>query len=110
MEAAKNRVEQLLRQLSAARTDFTSTKQAAYKASSAAHEAKVNAARNKRMSNTNADAAMRTGTRRRRRRIRRRPRGRMDRPIKRRRRYITHVKDPSDNVAFVNDHEDDWAL
>lgn len=41
MEAAKNRVEQLLRQLSAARTDFTSTKQAAYKASSAAHEAKV---------------------------------------------------------------------
>lgn len=41
MEAAKNRVEQLLRQLSAARTDFTSTKQAAYKASAAAHEAKV---------------------------------------------------------------------
>lgn len=41
MEAAKNRVEQLLRQLSAARSDFTSTKQAAYKASSAAHEAKV---------------------------------------------------------------------
>lgn len=41
MEAAKNRVEQLLRQLSAARSDFANTKQAAYKASSAAHEAKV---------------------------------------------------------------------
>lgn len=70
MEAAKNRVEQLLRQLSSARTDFANTKQAAYKASAAAHEAKVwmffdsavlslhlfiyawqvNAARNKRMS------------------------------------------------------------
>lgn len=49
MEAAKNRVEQLLRQLSAARADLASTKQAAYKASSAAHEAKANAARNKRM-------------------------------------------------------------
>lgn len=41
MEAAKNRVEQLLRQLSSARTDFANTKQAAYKASAAAHEAKV---------------------------------------------------------------------
>lgn len=48
MEAAKNRVEQLLRQLSAARTDFVNTKQAAYKASASAHEAKVNAARNRR--------------------------------------------------------------
>lgn len=41
MEAAKNRVEQLLRQLSAGRADLANTKQAAYKASSAAHEAKV---------------------------------------------------------------------
>ncbi len=41
MEASKNRVEQLLRQLSSARTDFANTKQAAYKASAAAHEAKV---------------------------------------------------------------------
>lgn len=48
MEAAKNRVEQLLRQLSSARTDFVNTKQAAYKASASAHEAKVNAARNRR--------------------------------------------------------------
>lgn len=48
MEAAKNRVEQLLRQLSSARSDYGNTKQAAYKASSAAHEAKVNAARNRR--------------------------------------------------------------
>lgn len=49
MEAAKNRVEQLLRQLSAARSDYGNTKNAAYKASQAAHEAKVNAARNRRM-------------------------------------------------------------
>lgn len=48
MEAAKNRVEQLLRQLSTARADFASTKQAAVKASTAAHDAKMNAARNKR--------------------------------------------------------------
>lgn len=48
MEAAKNRVEQLLRQLSSARTDYANTKTAAYKASAAAHEAKVNASRNRR--------------------------------------------------------------
>lgn len=48
MEAAKNRVEQLLRQLSSARADYANTKTAAYKASAAAHEAKVNAARNRR--------------------------------------------------------------
>ncbi|XP_055914528.1 fas-binding factor 1 homolog [Eupeodes corollae] len=48
LEAAKNRVEQLLRQLSEARTDFASTKQAAYKASASAHEAKLNAAKNRR--------------------------------------------------------------
>lgn len=41
LEAAKNRVEQLLRQLSSARADLANTKQAAYKASAAAHEAKV---------------------------------------------------------------------
>ncbi|XP_061387830.1 plectin-like [Musca vetustissima] len=48
LEAAKNRVEQLLRQLSSARAEFTSTKQAAYKAACAAHDAKINAQRDRR--------------------------------------------------------------
>jgi ABC-type transporter Mla subunit MlaD len=43
LEAAKNRVEQLLREMKAARADFGNTKQAAYKAASAAKEAKQNA-------------------------------------------------------------------
>ncbi|XP_011292421.2 plectin-like [Musca domestica] len=48
LEAAKSRVEQLLRQLSSARADFSSTKQAAYRAACAAHDAKVNAQRDRR--------------------------------------------------------------
>lgn len=43
LEAAKNRVEALLRELKAARADYASTKQAAYKAASAAKSAKSNA-------------------------------------------------------------------
>lgn len=43
LEAAKNRVEKLLRELKAARGDFTNTKKEAYKASMAAKEAKQNA-------------------------------------------------------------------
>lgn len=48
LEAAKNRVQQLLRQLSAARTDLSNTEQASYKAAASAHEAKINASRNRR--------------------------------------------------------------
>ncbi|TMW53844.1 hypothetical protein DOY81_001129, partial [Sarcophaga bullata] len=48
MEAAKCRVDQLMRQLNVARTDFASTKQAAYKAICAAREAEANAQRNRR--------------------------------------------------------------
>lgn len=43
LEAAKNRVEKLLRELKSARSDFTNTKKEAYKASMAAKEAKQNA-------------------------------------------------------------------
>lgn len=43
LEAAKNRVEKLLRELKTARSDFTNTKKEAYKASMAAKEAKQNA-------------------------------------------------------------------
>lgn len=43
LEAAKNRVEQLLRELKTARADYANTKQAAYKAMSAAKQAKSNA-------------------------------------------------------------------
>lgn len=43
LEAAKNRVESLLRELKTARTDYSNTKQAAYKAASAAKQAKTNA-------------------------------------------------------------------
>lgn len=43
LEAAKNRVEALLRELKAVRADYASTKQAAYKAASAAKQAKSNA-------------------------------------------------------------------
>ncbi|XP_017464245.1 PREDICTED: uncharacterized protein LOC108357682, partial [Rhagoletis zephyria] len=42
-EAAKTRVEQLLGQLSVARSDYSKTKDAAMKAAAAAHEAKQNA-------------------------------------------------------------------
>lgn len=43
LEAAKNRVEQLLRELKTARADYANTKQAAFKAASAAKQAKSNA-------------------------------------------------------------------
>lgn len=43
LEAAKNRVEGLLRELKTARTDYANTKQAAYKAATAAKQAKTNA-------------------------------------------------------------------
>lgn len=43
LEAAKNRVEQLLRELKTARADYSNTKQAAFKAASAAKQAKSNA-------------------------------------------------------------------
>jgi ABC-type transporter Mla subunit MlaD len=43
LEAAKNRVEGLLRELKTARADYANTKQAAYKAASAAKQAKSNA-------------------------------------------------------------------
>jgi Protein of unknown function (DUF745) len=43
LEAAKNRVEALLRELKTARADYSNTKQAAYKAASAAKSAKTNA-------------------------------------------------------------------
>lgn len=48
VEAAKRRVEELGKQLQYAKSDLANTKQAAYKASAAAHAAKVNANRNKR--------------------------------------------------------------
>lgn len=41
LAAAKNRVEQLLRELKAARVDYANTKQAAYKASAASHIERV---------------------------------------------------------------------
>ena len=43
LEAAKNRVESLLRELKTARADYANTKQAAYKAAAAAKQAKSNA-------------------------------------------------------------------
>lgn len=49
VEAAKNRVEQLMKQLAVAKTDLQNTKGSAMKAVAAAHEAKTNAARNRRM-------------------------------------------------------------
>lgn len=52
LEAAKNRVEQLLRELKTARSDYANTKQAAYKAMSAAKQAKSNASRVRRQGET----------------------------------------------------------
>jgi len=43
LEAAKNRVEKLIRELKSAKTDYTNTKKEAYKASMAAKEARQNA-------------------------------------------------------------------
>lgn len=48
LEAAKRRVDELSSQLQSARQDFANTNRAAIKANAAAHEAKANAARNKR--------------------------------------------------------------
>ncbi|CAG9802656.1 unnamed protein product [Chironomus riparius] len=45
LEAAKNRVEKLIREMKAAKVDYTNTKKEAYKASMAAKEARQNASR-----------------------------------------------------------------
>ncbi|XP_046629117.1 uncharacterized protein LOC124309493 [Neodiprion virginianus] len=48
LDAAKRRVDELSKQLQAAKIDLANTKQAALKASAAAHDAKANANRNRR--------------------------------------------------------------